>query len=977
MKKRLILFAFCIIVIISMLFITALAEENFDKKASAMYAAGILTQEQAELNSNVQLKRGDALEIAVKIFANVIVSAKQVYNDVGASSDYFLPAYISNSQGVDIGIDGDLKPTESIITEDFAKILMAMSEYDFMAVKYSNYENPYTIIAKQLKILPQTYSGREYVTYGQAVDMIYELLMTDAPNILYGEKNNKYSVPSGITILERFMNIKCAEGTVSATEFSSANSYISSLNVNQIELSSYDGYKMVFSNAGSFSNLLGYNAIVWYKKDGNINKAIYAFPSGNDEICIDGSNFVNIDINERKVYYSEVTQEDRFETKSKEKSKKLPYDAEIIYNGQYTTNANTVFNILSNPGELNIDKIVLLDNDSNGIIDFVLIDVYKNFGVASVNSAYNTVTSTRNEVLEYDEDDKFYNIMLDGKRVDFDSIGANVLLSIKEGLGTKPLLNIEIVDNAFLGSFHRIVADTQKAYAEISVGESTDRGNNFVGSFVGGTDNQLHIVRYDLDNFMFMHHNEIVIGDNHLYRIFVDKKGKIGALGVYTYGSGNYSSWYMEDFVTSTYSTIEFGIGIRIRKESKKTYELKVATIKKVLRSVTVETYKTSKDLKIKNIPDSIVNTYGSDWSKYSDNVLDELFLNNLFEISFDEDGLINRITFPYEIQTEGRLSYFNAPGQKYMYNAGILRSLTTNDFLFANNKQMCIQIPKAGTQPGFDSLYRLVNFTANTFVTNGVYELNAYTFSKSNAMPDFVVMINDYDMVETNNRVNAICIGVVQKSTKVASDFGDIDSFIVGGMSNVAPYGSIGRVVSVYDNTYITPTSADDTQTVGGMSVYYKANLNGLSTYADPIDKGDIVIFTMPHQNVAYSAIKFYTSAFKLYDYGTKTIVHNTNGAAVSPKDVVVGKIKKVDNQFISMAVDDRGTNDEDLIDIMYAIESNPTDKQIRMYTFEYARKNKAPVLKQATRADLEEAMNENLTVAVAARRLIVIYKD
>ena len=87
MKKRLILFAFCIIVIISMLFITALAEENFDKKASAMYAAGILTQEQAELNSNVQLKRGDALEIAVKIFANVIVSAKQVYNDVGASSD--------------------------------------------------------------------------------------------------------------------------------------------------------------------------------------------------------------------------------------------------------------------------------------------------------------------------------------------------------------------------------------------------------------------------------------------------------------------------------------------------------------------------------------------------------------------------------------------------------------------------------------------------------------------------------------------------------------------------------------------------------------------------------------------------------------------------------------------------------------------------------------------------------------------------
>ena len=76
-------------------------------------------------------------------------------------------------------------------------------------------------------------------------------------------------------------------------------------------------------------------------------------------------------------------------------------------------------------------------------------------------------------------------------------------------------------------------------------------------------------------------------------------------------------------------------------------------------------------------------------------------------------------------------------------------------------------------------------------------------------------------------------------------------------------------------------------------------------------------------------------------------------------------------------MAVDDRGTTDEDLIDIMYAIESNPTDKQIRMYTFEYARKNKAPVLKQATRADLEEAMNENLTVAVAARRLIVIYKD
>lgn len=977
-KRRIVIFALALFAITSLMCITVFADNSTKEKGRALNAIGVFTNEQSLIDSDEGVTRIDALIFAKKIFANFEAEAKQVYSDVDFTSDYFNTAYVLFQQGLDIGINGELNPSKIVTVEDFSKIFVTLTGYDFAIEKYKGNKYPYTMLARKLGILSSEYGGNDTMTYGTITDALYEVLMTEVPDISFVGNDIVYDTPSTMTVMERYMNIKNVEGIIYSTGYSSAIGD-GNLKKDQIEIITADKERIKLNDAGKYFGLLGYNVKALYKQEKGVCKAIYVFGDNNNELKIDGKDFLGVSKEKMLIYYYDVLENGRFDTKNTEKNKKIPYDAEFIYNGQYTLSSEQIFEILNNPKGLNIDSVVLLDNDRDGHIEYIIADVYENFGVSSVNKTYNTVTDSRNNVFEYDDINNFYNITLDGEEIDFSKIKVNMVLSIKRGLGKKPFINIEVINKSFLGSFYSLEADDKKAYAQISVAEPTNRGTEYIGSFVGGVDNQLHIVRYDLDNSMYLNRDTILVGTQYMYTILVDKKGLICGLNVYKYGTKQELTWFTSDFVRDTYSTIEFGIGINIKKQSvlSKKFEIELATIKKVLRSVTVEKYQTSEELKIKNIPLNIVNKYGNDWTKYDDSAMNELFIDKLFEISFDNEGNIDVISFPFEEITEGRLSYFNSPEQDYIYNAGILRSLTGNDFIFTSNKQLCIQVPKAGTGFGQHNLYRIVKFTGGTLPTNAVFKLNTYTFSASSCMPEIIVMVYDYNMIDTKDRADGSCLGIVEKASKTSSDYGVVDTYTVGGLSNVSGKGRTSKVVSVYNETYATPVVASDSQMVDGLEVHCRANLSEQVVYEDPIDSGDIVIFTMPHNNVGNSDLRYFTSACKLYDYDTKTVITDPKGIPNGSTNVIVGKIKQVDGEFFSLAVEGRGDSDAEQLDVRYMDASEPTSASVGIYTYEQVGKDHTPKLTAGTQEDLIEAMDSGFNVTVVSRKLIIIYKN
>lgn len=950
----------------------AYADGDFTQKAAALSSLGIFEEDAKNADGGALITKGALLKATVNIFANVDCEAVQIYNDTASGSEYFSAAYLAYQLGIDLGENGNLNAQDYMSAEEFSKLVITASGYDFLTEKYVSSKYPYTMAAMNLKILDKKYYGNEKMTFNDAADALYNLLFIEAPVTSYSENVISYRVSSDMTVLEYCLGLKYAEGVVISTEYTNVNpdKFLKSEN---IEINA-DGKNIILSNARDYYNLLGYNCEVFYREDGGVNKMIFGFASGNDEIFIDGDDIYDIDRENLTFEYTADKDENRFGGVYSLRKEKIPYDADIIYNGQYAPDSDAVLDILCEPDKLNIDNIALVDNDGDGKTDVIIANVYKNFGVKSVNKSNQSFTSTGNDVLAVDENEKFYDIYIDGKRADWSDVAVNMMLAVREGFGAKALVTVEAINSSFLGSFYRLEKDSRKAYAEISVGEATNRGSEYIGSYVGGVDNQLHIERYELDNSLYSNSGEILTG-NHMYRIFVDKKGKIGALGTYNYGTNNYASWFMSDFGISTYSTIEFGIGVSVEKESvlKNTLKLEVATIKKVLRTVTLETYFTSKDLKIENIPSGITTKYGSDWKKYGRDALNELFINNLFEIFFDSDGKINRITFPCEEKTEGKLSYFNAPGQSYMFKAGILRSLTSDDFIFEYSKLMCIQVPKAGTDPGIDSLYRIIYFTSNTFIESGIYKINTYTFSKSSYMPEIMVMINDYDGAEVIDRVDNITLGVVERAYRTSTDNGVADAQDVCGMAGVSSLEKAAMLTSIYGETYVTPpaSKASDSASYGELNTHYKAPVSALETYADPISSGDIVLYSLPHYNAANSVLRYYTTALKLYDYGTKTIVYDQTGTVNGSTNLVIGKVKNVDEQFFSLSVNGHNDDAEALLDIRYDNGSSQ-----RTYVYTPLRDGSGEVT-PGTTADLIEAKINNWDVAVASRKLIVIYKD
>lgn len=833
-----------------------------------------------------------ALETAYNIFETIPVTAKAVYSDVSKSSTCFSAAYWAYNQGIELGENGVLNSDRNITCEELYKILIIAADYDFML---TNQSYPYTRIAHRLSSNFANLTPTSPVTNGEFLEILYEYLFLPATVNL----GNRVDVSKDVTILKQYMDIKYDSGVMIANEFSAGNG-MNKTKSGQCIVMTDDGKKLVLDGVLKYKDYIGYPVEVFYKENKNINEVVMIVKNTTNEFYIDGEDFLEINLNERKLYYNEITYDGIVEKGKKTKDKRFSFGLTVVYNGQFVNNSVDIYNvvdILNNPQGKTVEKVSLLDIDEDGTYDTLVADVYRYYAPAFVNTTEKFFNDMFYNEFYLNKKDYHYVKEETGEAVDIGIIAKDGLVKIKEGLHEEPLIQIKVTQEKIRGSFHSFVYnDDGTVTALVKIAEnslvSTASTTQTSISFTGGEDGQDDIRRYEVDNSLVAYLDKVMIsGDKkvHIYNIILDEEERIGGVTVFNFLQ---NSWNNHSITTTTYNTVEVGVCLEFKmlEDKPNNYEFTVFTKPKALAGWVTRKYKTSEDFKIKNfkLSGNYETVEVKNLRRYSFDKLKEYFIEEIFEIYLNDKGELESIVLPVDEPVEGKLSRYAPKNLTYIMTGfgTMMRSTTTNDVIkFTNSSANCLIIPKYGTADISLSLARMFQNMHASIRSGALYNISAYTYSYPSATPDFIVWIYDYSKVDAliNTDIPAKTgVAVVDRSYRMASDNGGVDAFDVMGGTDTSLHNEKGVMFSVYEDTYETPRYSASVNKVTVTSedtdvsyTYYQATpFSSVKKFDDPIESGDIVLFTVPFWQTGNPMMRFFTTAHKLYDYGTDTIV-------------------------------------------------------------------------------------------------------
>jgi len=326
-------------------------------------------------------------------------------------------------------------PNELITYEQVVKCLVSLLGYEMPAVQAGGYPNGYLKIAAQLGITADASS--DVLDYKTVAKLVVKTMDTDIMELTdAGGVNMSLSTSEDETPLNVYNDIYYDTGIMTDNGLTSltgnAAFFGNAVNINN----------QVLNINGRFDEYLGYKLKYYYKESGDEQTLLFAIPYKTEVISLKDEDIVfeNSDYGFKKIYY---------DTDTKEKFCKIDDYADVIYNGKAYPEYD-LDTLKFNQGDM-----TLIDNDSDGIYEVIVINEYYNVVVASVDKENGVIYGKYGERVETWDADRVDYITSNGKATNISGLKTNQIISVYES-GDEKYKKIVCCSETFTGAVSQV-----------------------------------------------------------------------------------------------------------------------------------------------------------------------------------------------------------------------------------------------------------------------------------------------------------------------------------------------------------------------------------------------------------------------------------------------------------------------------------------------------------------------------------------
>lgn len=366
--KRLLAILLCIIQFSGFVYVKAeVVGENTSVHAKALTALGIIDElDEKAFSVNAPITRKD--------FVRIISGLVNYKNEGEETSDSVYYRDVSGMEEIaqrvdyltDIGFvsgygDGLFHPEKEVKTVDVIVVLAKILGYDTMAKHYGGYPAGYVKALRDSGVKFTLGSNDQTATGAQVTELVYQVL---DEKMLLSHMNGEVYSDEDVTILSTYHGIETDEGVVTAVEYFDEDKK-GNIIINE------NVYEYLHRDIEQW---LGLDVKYFYNED---DRVIYLEKNKRNKITdLDAVQIENIEDGKFSYYTSKIS--------TRTVSKKIGASVDYIYNGvrvkpQLGEDMNKYIPMYEG-------NVRLIDNNSDDVIDYIIIMDYDTFIVNDLNS---------------------------------------------------------------------------------------------------------------------------------------------------------------------------------------------------------------------------------------------------------------------------------------------------------------------------------------------------------------------------------------------------------------------------------------------------------------------------------------------------------------------------------------------------------------------------------------------------------------
>jgi|GEM_PF-2516937 len=509
---------------------------QYEEAVGLLSALGIMTGDGKNFNPDADITRGEFAQILMKTMR--LDDAVDAYTPVGSFTD--VPVDSQFAPAIELGVsagaikgygEGIFGPDDQVTGIQALKLMTYATNYNVKAELQGGYPVGYRMISSDIGLLKGVgdIDIDQPINRGIAAIIVFNALKIDMLQMYKTGIETTYNTVYGQNLLTLKHNVHRFSGIVTKNE-STGMWGESTLRPGTVEITNQDSIT-IYTGETDIADQLGKYVRAYYLIDADTEKSTAL----SYEILDNRNTVISVDLADlelgtsttSKVYYWL----DR-ETDSRSRSLNVSNSPAVIFNGVVTST-----DFISLLDAVDEGSCLFVDNDGDGLMDFIYIEVYENYVVQSidpenftitdkdgyVNSA--TSTTAKSIVIDMEDPDVFVSITdVDGDVFEFEDIEKDMVLSIaaSEPSNARRVFKVIVCDETAEGVVEEI--------------DYIDGESRFVidGEAYELTENYIRVMTANGDKTM-----PITPGDE--YTFYLDAFGKIAASKVVAQTGANFA----------------------------------------------------------------------------------------------------------------------------------------------------------------------------------------------------------------------------------------------------------------------------------------------------------------------------------------------------------------------------------------------------------------------------------------------------
>ena len=688
---------------------------------------------------------------------------------------------IAYDQGIIKGMgDGTFAPKADVTYEQAVKMIVCALGYEHHALNQGGWPNGYIAVARDLGVTKRAEAAQtEPAARGVIAQLIYNALDVDLMTAYMDNQGvQRFSSVPGQNLLNQKLKLTKETGVVTAIQNSSLGADAVGVDADEVKIDFLTKFKLGDTNANEY---FGQSVTYYYKNENDVKTLVSVVPTNNNVIVeLSSDNIKTIDSNKVE-YYEDPNDTSILQTIT------LNRPAYLIYNGAKAS--------LDNPITIETGSAKLIDNDSDGSVNVIIVEASVTVMVDAVDTANYIIYDAydqSNKVELNPESNDIINITKNGNRVEFSSIQkGDVLLVSQSSNATGSLTkNVKIITNTVSGTISQLGSD----YEEVVISNKSYQLSNKFINYIKKT-----------PSFNFAIDNKVTCYLDDSNKIVAAKVTSVAATSTFKYGyliaaevntRNEIAEFriYAEDNTSKVYKGAE---KIRINGETV-AYSDSVTAIREA-GALSL----TNKD----NGTDSQNPTPATDSAGYN--------ISQLIKFSVNSSGKIdNIITIKTsgDITNELVLSKACADG-KYTSTSSMLGS---NVLLNANTKIFFVPTDRAETEA-----YSVK--TKSALKHNKTYEFESYNATTTNTAAVVIVYGNSGTITVDDLEAPLVIVDTITQTTNNGNTVNKLVCYENGNQSTY--YTSTTSVLTGVKTGDIIRLQFNSTGEVNKVKVMYGAN--------------------------------------------------------------------------------------------------------------------------------------------------------